>query len=64
MILYTYLSYYGPYITLVCFRAISDLDHKVYTYKGYGREFMKACRTSPDVYIQLALQYAYYKYVA
>lgn len=53
-----------PYITLVCSRAISDLDHKVYTYKGYGREFMKACRTSPDVYIQLALQYAYYKYVA
>ncbi|KAL0881297.1 hypothetical protein ABMA27_001180 [Loxostege sticticalis] len=42
-------------------RAISDLDHKVYTYKGYGREFMKSCRTSPDVYIQLALQYAYYK---
>ncbi|CAH0673764.1 unnamed protein product [Spodoptera exigua] len=42
-------------------RAISDLDHKVYTYRGYGREFMKSCRTSPDVYIQLALQYAYYK---
>ncbi|XP_062525211.1 choline O-acetyltransferase [Bombyx mori] len=42
-------------------RAISDLDFKVYTYRGYGREFMKSCRTSPDVYIQLALQYAYYK---
>ncbi|CAD0200173.1 unnamed protein product [Chrysodeixis includens] len=42
-------------------RAISDLDHKVYTYRNYGREFMKSCRTSPDVYIQLALQYAYYK---
>ncbi|KAG6448162.1 hypothetical protein O3G_MSEX005397 [Manduca sexta] len=42
-------------------RAISDLDFKVYTYRGYGREFMKSCKTSPDVYIQLALQYAYYK---
>ncbi|XP_063826966.1 choline O-acetyltransferase, partial [Ostrinia nubilalis] len=42
-------------------RAIGDLDHKVYTYTGYGREFMKSCRASPDVYIQLALQYAYYK---
>ncbi|CAH0398979.1 unnamed protein product [Chilo suppressalis] len=42
-------------------RAISDLDHKVYTYRGYGREFMKCCKTSPDVYIQLAMQYAYYK---
>ncbi|CAH0724064.1 unnamed protein product, partial [Brenthis ino] len=42
-------------------RSISDLDLKVYTYRGYGREFMKSCRTSPDVYIQLALQYAYFK---
>ncbi|XP_013190379.2 choline O-acetyltransferase [Amyelois transitella] len=42
-------------------RAIADLDYKVYTYRGYGREFMKSCRTSPDVYIQLALQYAYFK---
>ncbi|XP_049870509.1 choline O-acetyltransferase [Pectinophora gossypiella] len=42
-------------------RAIADLDFKVYTYRGYGREFMKSCRTSPDVYIQLALQYAYFK---
>jgi hypothetical protein len=50
-------------IRVVPHSAISDLDHKVYTYRGYGREFMKSCRTSPDVYIQLALQYAYYKYV-
>ncbi|CAF4818470.1 unnamed protein product [Pieris macdunnoughi] len=42
-------------------RAIKDLDLRVYTYRGYGREYMKSCRTSPDVYIQLALQYAYYK---
>ncbi|XP_041988775.1 choline O-acetyltransferase-like isoform X2 [Aricia agestis] len=42
-------------------RNISDLDLRVYTYRGYGREYMKSCRTSPDVYIQLALQYAYYK---
>ncbi|VVD03862.1 unnamed protein product, partial [Leptidea sinapis] len=42
-------------------RAIADLDMKVFTYRGYGREFMKSCRCSPDVYIQLALQYAYYK---
>ncbi|CAK1578915.1 unnamed protein product [Parnassius mnemosyne] len=42
-------------------RQIADLDFKVYTYNGYGREFMKSCRTSPDVYIQLALQYTYCK---
>lgn len=45
------------------FRQISELDFQVYRYRAYGREFMKSCRTSPDVYIQLALQYAYYKYV-
>lgn len=50
-------------IVLACCvtRAIADLDFMVYTYKGYGREFMKSCKTSPDVYIQLAIQYAYYK---
>ncbi|KPJ20171.1 Choline O-acetyltransferase [Papilio machaon] len=42
-------------------RQIEDLDFVVYTYDGYGREFMKSCRTSPDVYIQLALQYTYFK---
>ncbi|CAK1543739.1 unnamed protein product [Leptosia nina] len=42
-------------------RAIKDLDLRVYTYRGYGREYMKSCRTSPDVYIQLALQYTYFK---
>ncbi|CAH2040065.1 unnamed protein product, partial [Iphiclides podalirius] len=42
-------------------RRIADLDFTVYTYEGYGREFMKSCRTSPDVYIQLALQYTYFK---
>ncbi|XP_048477825.1 choline O-acetyltransferase [Plutella xylostella] len=42
-------------------RQIDNLDFCVFTYRGYGREFMKQCRASPDVYIQLALQYAYYK---
>lgn len=41
---------------------IDDLDFYVYRYKGYGKSFIKACQVSPDVYIQLALQLAYYKY--
>ncbi|GBP74932.1 Choline O-acetyltransferase [Eumeta japonica] len=45
-------------------RQIADLDCEVFTYRGYGREFMKACRASPDAYIQLAMQYAYYKCVS
>lgn len=42
-------------------RRIEDLDFYVYRYKPYGKNFIKACQVSPDVYIQLALQLAYYK---
>ncbi|XP_060527166.1 choline O-acetyltransferase-like isoform X1 [Cylas formicarius] len=40
---------------------IKDLDFQVYRYEGYGKNFMKSRKVSPDVYIQLALQLAYYK---
>ncbi|XP_030371641.1 choline O-acetyltransferase, partial [Scaptodrosophila lebanonensis] len=42
-------------------RAIDDLDFYVYRYMGYGKNFIKSCQVSPDVYIQLSLQLAYYK---
>lgn len=40
---------------------IEDLDFYVYRYKNYGKSFIKGCQVSPDAYIQLALQLAYYK---
>ncbi|KAJ8978412.1 hypothetical protein NQ317_008487 [Molorchus minor] len=41
---------------------IKDLDFQVYRFQGYGKDFMKSCKVSPDVYIQLfILQLAYYK---
>lgn len=40
---------------------IEDLDFYVYRYQNYGKTFIKSCQVSPDVYIQLALQLAYYK---
>lgn len=40
---------------------IEDLDFYVYRYENYGKSFIKSCQVSPDVYIQLALQLAYYK---
>ncbi|XP_055678973.1 choline O-acetyltransferase [Lutzomyia longipalpis] len=40
---------------------IEDLDFYVYRYQFYGKNFIKACQVSPDCYIQLALQLAYYK---
>uniref|UniRef100_A0A182JKJ5 Choline O-acetyltransferase n=1 Tax=Anopheles atroparvus TaxID=41427 RepID=A0A182JKJ5_ANOAO len=42
-------------------RRIEDLDFYVYRYKPYGKNFIKACQVSPDVFIQLALQLAHYK---
>lgn len=42
-------------------KRIADLDFFVYRYHGYGKTFIKSCKVSPDVYIQLALQLAYYK---
>lgn len=40
---------------------IEDLDFYVYRYQNYGKTFIKSCQVSPDVYVQLALQLAYYK---
>ncbi|XP_055622484.1 choline O-acetyltransferase isoform X2 [Toxorhynchites rutilus septentrionalis] len=42
-------------------RNIEDLDFYVYRYRSYGKNFIKACQVSPDVFIQLALQLAYFK---
>ncbi|GJQ68704.1 hypothetical protein Trydic_g17240 [Trypoxylus dichotomus] len=40
---------------------IDDLDLKIYAYDQYGKGFIKTCGVSPDAYIQLALQLAYYR---
>jgi hypothetical protein len=46
---------------VLVFRRIEDLDFYVYRFRSYGKNFIKSCKVSPDVYIQLALQLAYYK---
>ncbi|KAL1139526.1 hypothetical protein AAG570_006509 [Ranatra chinensis] len=40
---------------------IEDLDFYVYRFDAYGKNFIKSCKISPDAYLQLALQLAYYK---
>lgn len=50
------------FILISFFSRIEDLDFFVYRYQSYGKNFIKSCKVSPDVYIQLALQLAYYKY--
>lgn len=41
--------------------AISDLDLSIVSLDQYGKGFMKQRRISPDAFIQMALQYAYFK---
>lgn len=40
---------------------IADLDLRIYVHDNYGKGFMKQCRLSPDAYLQMALQLAYYR---
>ena len=39
----------------------NDLDLRVLRHNAYGKGFMKKVKMSPDAYIQMALQLAYYK---
>ncbi|XP_062330180.1 carnitine O-palmitoyltransferase 1, liver isoform-like isoform X2 [Osmerus eperlanus] len=38
-----------------------DVDFHVFSYQEFGKGRMKKCRISPDAFIQLALQLAYYR---
>uniref|UniRef100_A0A8D2ZLK6 Choline O-acetyltransferase n=1 Tax=Scophthalmus maximus TaxID=52904 RepID=A0A8D2ZLK6_SCOMX len=42
-------------------RLVNNLDMDVFTFKAYGKEFIKKQRMSPDAFIQVALQLAFYK---
>ncbi|KAM6956193.1 choline O-acetyltransferase [Aplochiton taeniatus] len=42
-------------------RLVENLDMNVKTFTTYGKEFIKQQRMSPDAYIQVALQLAYYR---
>ena len=42
---------------------VQDLDMACFTYSGYGKKFIKSQRMSPDSYIQMAIQLAFYRWV-
>ncbi|XP_038600079.1 choline O-acetyltransferase [Tachyglossus aculeatus] len=42
-------------------RIVKNLDFVVYKFESYGKEFIKKQKTSPDAYIQVALQLAFYR---
>ncbi len=44
-------------------RQVKNLDMNVNTFTGYGKEFIKKQKMSPDAYIQVALQLTFYRSV-
>ncbi len=38
-----------------------DFNLHILVHNAYGKGFMKQCKLSPDAYIQMALQLAYYR---
>ncbi|NXC63692.1 CLAT acetyltransferase, partial [Aleadryas rufinucha] len=42
-------------------RVVENLDFIAYKFEHYGKEFIKKQKVSPDAYIQVALQLAFYK---
>lgn len=42
-------------------KLLNDLQLRIYVHDHYGKGFMKTSKVSPDAYIQMALQLAYYR---
>uniref|UniRef100_A0A914VZT0 Choline/carnitine acyltransferase domain-containing protein n=1 Tax=Plectus sambesii TaxID=2011161 RepID=A0A914VZT0_9BILA len=40
---------------------VQDYDNAAFVFYDYGKNFIKKCKVSPDAYIQMAIQIAYYK---
>lgn len=40
---------------------LNDVDLRLLAHSAFGKGLMKKCRISPDAFIQMALQLAYYR---
>ncbi|XP_076363442.1 carnitine O-palmitoyltransferase 1, liver isoform-like isoform X2 [Tachypleus tridentatus] len=46
---------------LSAYTLLEDVDLRLYMHDAYGKGIIKKCKVSPDAYIQMALQLAYYR---
>jgi len=46
---------------IIRIRLSDDTDVEVFSFKPYGKDFMKASKCSPDGFVQMALQLAYFR---
>ena len=42
---------------------VSDIDLRCFVYNGYGKDFVKKQKMSPDAWLQLAYQLTFYRYL-
>lgn len=42
---------------------VNDIDLRILAFSDYGKGFMKTAKVSPDAFIQMALQLAYYRVI-
>lgn len=47
----------------VALALVNDIDLRILAFNDYGKGFMKTAKVSPDAFIQMALQLAYYKVI-
>lgn len=45
------------------FRLVEDVDLQLVTFEDFGKNVPKTYKLSPDGFIQIAIQLAYYRYV-
>ena len=46
---------------MVSFRLASNLDMFTLEFEEYGKNFIKSQKMSPDSYLQIAMQYAFFR---